>query len=401
MKGDAVSVFSTLFRFGELGRLRKAAKKRPTPETLGALAERYIALGKLEDASRVAEAGLARFPASERLRKVSTYAKKSRRKAQIAKLRAEMKERPTPSVYSQLADIQRELGNHEDALAICHQCIERFPLNENPYLIIGEIRLTRFISDRIGHDGVEAEQQLQRVVKLNGQNLKAHLLLGQLYFLIGALEPMRDHLEICLAISPGIPEFEDFLRHAEAGRFLSGSAHVEEDDFLDDEEGLTVDELIRSVEVERAFRNPPDAFPKNRLINTGNPTAKAVLDVEGLRANLGRIGAGDGIRNAVILDRDGEHLADLSDPDSLTRKQFSELVSEIVSTSEDASRRMDVGSFQWCTVEGNFGGVTISRVKNISLGMKFDPGVRPERAHRMLEGFASQNLTAEPEVTRA
>jgi len=401
MKGDAVSIFSKLLPFGELGRLRRAAKAGPSPETLGALAERYIALAKLDDASRVAEAGLARFPASERLRKVTVFAKKHRRKEQIARLRTEMRDHPTPSVFTQLAEIQRELGNFEDALTVCSQCIERFPLNENPYLIIGEIRLTRFISDRIAHDGVQAEQQLQRVVKLNGQNLKAHLLLGQLYFLIGAMDPMQNHLEIALAISPGIPDFEEFLEHAEAGQFESGSADVEEDDYLDDEEGLTVDELIRSVEVERSFRNPPDRFPQNRLIDTGIPAATAHLDVEGLRRNLRHIGAGDGIRNAVILDRDGEHLADLSDPDSLTRKQFSELVSEVVATSEDASRRMDVGSFQWCTIEGNFGGVTITRVRNISLGLKFDPCVRPERAHQMLEGFASQNLTTEPEVTRA
>jgi len=396
-----VSIFSRLFLFGKLRRLRKAAKNRPSPETLGALAERYIALGRLDDASRVAEAGLARFPASERLSKVSTYAKKSRRKGQIAKLRAEMRDHPTPSVYSQLAEIQRDLGNHEEALSISQQCLERFPLNENPYLIIGEIRLTRFISDRIGHDGLEAEQQLQRVVKLNEQNLKAHLLLGQLYYLIGALEPMRTHLEMGLALSPGSSEFEDFLRRADNGEFESGALDVEEDDFLDDEEGLSVEELIRSVEAARQFRNRLDDFPRNRLITTGGLVAKAHLDVEGLRRNIGQIGGGDGGLNAVILDRDGEHLADFSDPDSLTRKQFSELVSEVVTTARDASRRMDVGGFHWCTVEGNFGGITISRVKSISLGMKYDTSVKPERAHGMLESFASRNLTAEPEVTRA
>ena len=170
---------------------------------------------------------------------------------------------------------------------------------------------------------------------------------------------------------------------------------------MDDEEGLTVDELIRGTEVSRTFCNAPELFPRDKLITATGPAAQAYLDVEGLRSNLGRIGTGEGIQNAVILDRDGELLADLSDPESLTRKQFSELTSEIVATAEDSSRRMDVGSFQWCTIEGNFGGITINRVKSISLGMKYDHTVKPERAHRMLEGFASRNLTADPEVSRA
>ncbi|MEN8148781.1 MAG: roadblock/LC7 domain-containing protein [Planctomycetota bacterium] len=396
-----MGIFSKLVQGGELRRLRKAARKQASPETIGALAERYIALGRLDDAERTAEAGLGRFPASERLQKVCTFAKKHRRKEQIARLRKEMREHPTPSVYSQLAEIHRELGGHDEALTICRECIEKFPLNENPYLITGEIRLARFIADRIAHDGLESERQLQRVVKLNAQNLKAHLLLGQLYFFVGALEPMKQHLSNALTLSPGSTEIEEFLARADAGEYESGALEFEEDDFLDDEDGLTVDELIRSVEAARSLRNEVDLFPQNRLLTTTGPAAKAYLDVEGLRGNLGRIGTGDGIRNAVILDRDGEVLADMSDPDSLTRKQFAELVSDIVATSEDTSRRMDIGSFQWCTIEGNFGGITINRVKNISLGMKYDHTVKPERAHRMLEGFASRNLTADPEVSRA
>lgn len=402
-----MSILRKVKQFRELGRLRTEARTSPTPGTIGALAERYIALGRTEDAHRVAEAGLKRFPTSERLAAVRTFAKKQRLTSEITSLKREMSEHPTPAVYSRLAEIYRELGNFEQALSICEQCVERFPLNENPYLIIGEIRLTRFLQDQIAFDGLTAEKQLRRVVKLNAQNMKAHLLLAWLYHCVGALEETKAHVRSAIGLTPENPELEKFLRDLETRpqAFENALEPVESEDEEEDWDGVDDDpsiaDLIRAVEARGTFRNRPEACPASRLLpaSIGGPVAR--LDVENLKRNLRDVGHRPGVSNALILDRDGEILADCSQTDGLTRKQFSELVAEIQKTSEDASRRMDVGTFHWCTVEGAFGGIAINRVKNISVGMKFDTSLRPDRAQSLLDEFAARNLTAPPEVAHA
>lgn len=401
-----MSILRKVKQIRELGRLRSEARTSPTPGTIGALAERFIALGRTEDAHRVAEAGLRRFPTSERLLAVSTFAKKQRLTAEITSLKREMGERPTPAVYSRLADIYRELGNFEQALSICEQCVERFPLNENPYLIIGEIRLTRFLQDQIAFDGLTAEKQLRRVVKLNDQNMKAHLLLAWLYHCIGAAEETKAHVQSALRLTPENPELEKFLRELETRpqafeNALEPVASEEDEDWDPLDDDPSIEDLVRAVETRGGFRNRPETCPASRLLpsSIGGPTAR--LDVEGLKRNLRDVGHRPGVSNALILDRDGEILADCSQTDGLTRKQFSDLVAEILKTSEDASRRMDVGTFHWCTVEGAFGGIAINRVKSISVGMKFDTSLRPDRAQTLLDEFAARNLTAPAEVTRA
>jgi predicted regulator of Ras-like GTPase activity (Roadblock/LC7/MglB family) len=196
---------------------------------------------------------------------------------------------------------------------------------------------------------------------------------------------------------------ERYLREVEARPAPEPPAPVddEEDEDWFDESEATVDDLIRRVEQLGEFRDRPEDCPAFRLLPQTAGTAAARLDMENLKQNLREIGGRSGVDNAVILDRDGEPLADCSETDSLTRKQFSELVQEILKTSEDTSRRMDVGTFHWCTVEGAFGGITIAKVKSVSIGMKYDGQIRPERAHVMLQEFAARNFTAQPEVASA
>ena len=53
-------------QFWELRRLKAAARAHPSPATLGALAERYISFGRVEDAYRTAKQGISLFPTSDR-----------------------------------------------------------------------------------------------------------------------------------------------------------------------------------------------------------------------------------------------------------------------------------------------------------------------------------------------
>jgi tetratricopeptide (TPR) repeat protein len=332
---------------------------------------------------------MSMFPTSERLKKILNFAKKHRLQDEIARLRRELATRPSPLVYSQLAEIYQELGKAEQALGICEECIEKYPLNENPYLIIGEVRLGRFFSDLIAHDGLQAERQLRRVVKLNQQNVKAHMFLAQLAFAVGAYEESVKSIDSVLALSPGVPDLEAF----QAG--LAKRKGGEED------EGLTVADRIRQVEHLGSLVNQPDDFPGGRILPQHDAAGQAKLDEKALGQSMREIGRTPGVTNAVVVDREGQTLAGYTDAESIPVDAFTELVTEVVATSEDAARRMDVGKFQWCSLEGDFGGVAISRAKNLSVALMFTPQVKTDRAQSILEDFTSRNLTSPGEVPRA
>jgi tetratricopeptide (TPR) repeat protein len=372
----------------ELRRLKAAARANPAPATLGALAERFISMGRLDDAYRTARHGISLFPTSDRLAKVCTFAKKQRLQNELTRLRKELASRPAPIVYSQLAEIYGDLGKHDQALEICEQCIEKFPLNENPYLIIGGLRLRRFLSDLIAHDGLEAERHLKRVLKLNPANVKAHMLLGHLAYVVGGLSDAVERLKEVMAISPGSSEIEEFLEELQSR--LSSEEHEE----------LSLSDRIRDVEQLRTFANAPESFPGDRFGGTSGG-GSAELDFEQLRQSLSEFGARPGVTNALIMKRCGEPVACHAEPETLSTEAFTELVTDILGISEDAARRMDVGTFQWGSVEGSFGGVAVTSARDLSVAMMYDPKVKSDRAQSMLEDFTARNLTRPGEVSRA
>ncbi len=393
-----MSILNKVKQMRELNRLKKAAQQSPSPATLGTLAERYIAFGRTEDAYATAQRGLAMFPTSERLSAISTFAKKQRLQAQLTRLRRDIAERPNPTVYTQLASIYRELGNFDKALEICEQCLERFPLNENPYLIIGEVRLARFFQDLIAHDGLEAMKQLRRVSKLNSQNVKAPLLLARLYWAVGALNPMMEELRKVLALAPNHREISRFLREVEANPPDRPRLLDPEDEDIGE---LPVSELIREVEARGSLANPLEQFPlRDETAPPAVPRGGTHIDEERLRRALVELGKRPEVRNAVIVDRDGEPFAEYADMESLTRKQFAGLVTEVMRTAEETTRRMDMGSFYWCTVEGDFGGISLSRIRTAALAIKYD-SLKPREAHGLLEEFAARNLSPVQEVAGA
>lgn len=385
-----MSIGERLKRWRDLARLRAQVRRAPSPSAYGELAERLIAFGETDAALAAAEEGLRSFPDSERLSQVRLFAKKGRLTGQLRKLRDDVVRRPTPVVFTQLAAIYRELGQVDDALQTAQECAERFPLNENPYLIQGEIRLERFLRDLIARDAVLAEQALRRVARINGHNVKAHLLLAELYWLVGATAACRRHLRSVLTITPTARDVQDFVR--EVGT-PDGSEPEAQEDF---------EELARSVEEQGAFAHPAERFPNLRGTQGEAPRQRARLDVESLKTEVVALGSHEGVRNSIVLDKDGEALADSTDGMGLTRKQFAELVTAIAATADDASRRMDTGALVRAEIESPSGNITVARVRNLTVGILYADPLRGDRVWEILQDFVARNLTsAEREGARA
>lgn len=386
-----MGLFDRLRKSRELARLRRNARREPSPATFGELAERFIALGQTDDALRVAEQGLHVFPNSERLAQVRLFAKKKRLTGQIRRLREDILRRPSPLAYTQLAEIYRELGNDDDALGMASECAERFPLNENPYLIEGEIRLERFLRDQIARDAELAEQALAKVVRLNAHNVKAHTLLAELHYLVGALDTCRAHLRSILTIMPTARDAAEML-----GR-IDGIA-----DAPLPYEGAGLREWAQAVEESGEFAHSPASFPSEHPHLTGGPRRGTThVDAAGLAAEIASLAEQPGVRNAVVLDPDDRVLAQHAVDGSLGATQFAELVAAIRTTSDDASRRMDTGALVRAEIEGPGGNVTVTRIRRNTVALHYAEPLRTDRAWELLQDAIARHTTVSKEVARA
>lgn len=387
-----MTIADRLKRWRDLARLRARAKSDPTPGAWTELAERLIAFGEVDDALRAAEEGLRAFPDSERLAQVRLFARKGRMSGQIRQLKDDIVRRPSPAAYAQLAQIYRELGSHDEALEIAAQCAERFPLNEAPHLLQAEVRLERFLRDQVARDAITAEAALQRVVRLNGHNARAHLLLADLYHVAGALSACRTHLRLALSANPQARDVQEFLARIGADADAAG-APADEEDFRD---------AARRIEETGEFSNPPGSVPGARIEGpSGERRDRAQIDVDALRLRVVDLGAAEGVLNSAVLDRDGAVLADASASGGMPRRQFAELVGSVASTSDEASRRMDTGALVRAEIEGPAGNVTVARVRSYTIGVLYTAPLTPERVWARIEDLAARNVGAAREPAHA
>lgn len=385
-----VNIGDSLRRWRDLARLRAQVRRSPTPAAWGDLAERLIAVGSIDDALEAAEKGLRSFPDSERLASVRLFARRTRFAGQIRRLREDALRRPTPAAWTQLAALYREIGSDDEALEAARECADRFPLHESAHLLQGEIRLERFVEDRIARDAVVAAESLRRAAQLNPREPSAHALLGELCWLVDDLRACRVHLRALLALTPGDRAVQDFLR--ELGADAEGA----------DEAETSFEERAQRVEESGTLARSPDGFPGagRRSARTGRAGA-AELDVEALKRSVVELGSQPGVRASVVLGRDGEILADTSDGVGTTRREFADLVTALCATADDAGRRMDAGGLVRAELECPAGNVTAARVRGVTVGVRYDATLRPGEVWEIVQDFVARSLPGAAEGARA
>jgi tetratricopeptide (TPR) repeat protein len=384
-----MALVERLKRWRDVARLRKQVRANPSPTTYAELAERFVALSEPDEAVLVADEGLSLYPHADRLAHVRLFVKKSRLTGQIRKLREDLQRRPTPLAFSQLAQLYRELGSHDEALAIAAQCAERFPLSESAYLMQGEIRMDRFRRDLIAKDAVIAESALRQVLRLNGHNVTAHLRLAEVYHVVGMRAACAAHLREVLLLTPDARDVEEFLAADDA----AGAGAAPEDAFED---------LAGKVQSASAFTGDPERFPSPK---TGDeaPTAgsNTALDAPALCTAMAAFADHDGVRNAVLLDHDGKVVADHASADAIAKNHFAELIAEVRDAADDAARRMDTGSLVRADIEGPGMNLVVTRVRGLTIGVHYAEPMRSDLAWEIVQDFMARQLTAGREESDA
>ncbi len=382
------SVLEKLRKMSDLHRLRGAVKRAPTPAAFADLAERYISLGKIRDASRIAKRGLALFPSSERLASISTYLRKDGLKGEISRLKKQAATHPAPAVFNSLAHCYLELGDHERTLAICDECASRYPLNEKPYLVAGEVHAEKFFQHILANDGIEGEALLRRALRLNAQNLKARLILAQLYYAIGAL----DHFDAELAeIRRLSPDYEDLM-------IFRTAMEVPAEEDPSSTPGPSTAERCRAAEANRRFVHHPGRFPLSALTDPSSCICtEAHIDKARISDTVIELASHQGITNVMALGPDGRPVNMAGGTSQLSCEEFAALAAEILDTASDATRKMEFGALDWCTIEGDFGGITVNQLKGVALAASFGRPLKVGPARRLVGEFAARSLSAEGE----
>ena len=109
--------FLDFLQASPLKKLEAAAEENPSPETLSALAEKHMELGEFDQALLVADRGLQTFRQATRLREIVQFVRKKQSQARLKPLRDELRVRPSPLAYSQLAFLpflQLAISRHDE-----------------------------------------------------------------------------------------------------------------------------------------------------------------------------------------------------------------------------------------------------------------------------------------------
>ncbi len=363
--------FDKVFAGNPLKKLEEEVESNPSPEAVAALAQKHIELEQMEQALVVAERGLMTFKSASRLRDIVSFIKKKRSAEAIKRLRDEIRVKPSPSAYTQLGDIYRDLGDVDQALDILGECTERFSEETVAYRLIGQIRLENFLQEVIAYDGMHAWQALKKAKELSSDDSLARILLAQFYFSIGANALSVQELREELADSPTALDVKSFLDEVGDPQAL--------------DRDTTVEVLVERAEESGALTNSLQGFPRVRPGIAQRTGMAPKINPVATMAKVTELQATPGVLNLAILSRDGTAIASVANPGSMEPEAFRGLAEEVGRVAGEACRRMDIGSFVRGAVQFPHGGAAVIRRRGTTFAVYYGDPMKHDRAVPFLE----------------
>jgi hypothetical protein len=334
-------------------------------ETVLGKARQRLASGDFDEAHRIVEAGLMKFPEAEALRETELTIRRAQARAGMQSLKERIARERDPQAYEQLIQLYLEVDMPEEALRETRSYAQIHPDRDTPHLLLGEIHLQSYFEDLLARDAHSAHDHLVRAARLNAEAVKPRLLLAELYFCVGAdraLNVLAQSLE----------------RFAEADETLRPVIQaIREIKAPDTQE--SIDGIFERIEVKGALVREASAWPIRNRRNRG-----ALLTEERTRtAAKGVVKRGDA-EEVVVLRRGGGLLAHaVEDPTAggvrLTIPEGDEQVPDaglvgvartVARSVAPRAREFDLGAFKRCTVQGVFGTIVVGEVGGTVVGAR-------------------------------
>jgi len=397
--------FLEMFQGSPIRRLEKDAESNPSPDSLTVLAQKYLEMGEMDRAVEVAEKGIGLFRDASRLRDIVAFVRKKRSQEEIKRLRDELKVRPGPAAYAQLARLYRDLKDVDLALELLAECVERFSQDPVAYLMMAEIRLDNFFREMIAFDGLHALRALRRVREIDPQNSPGRIHLAQLYYAVGANGLCATLLREELAAFPMGLDLKEFVEN------LGAPAELEAD--------RTVESLLEHAEDAGALPNSLEGFPRFRGIWRPQPPPPRVNASALHEQAKSAADKSPGLRNLLVLalkqeertadaggktpgagekkagGREMVPVASCKGDGALEPEAFRALVSEVLAVASDSARRMDIGSFTRGGVQfPEGGGLAIHRSRGLCFAVLYRDPLKRDRAEAIAANLAGKAVGA-------
>lgn len=348
----------------EIRRLEEAARKTPSPNTLSALIKKCWEVGEKERAFLEVQAAREKYPESEKLSSLYSLIMREKRQPEMEALKKIIRDRPTPAAFAQLAEIYKDLEEEDTALKYCREAMEKFPNDDNPYLIMGELRLSRFYLDFLIKDGQMAIKNFEKACELNNKNYKSLLNLASIYLQIGAITKARQKLKNILLFAPEDDNIKEMLRICSE---IEKPAHED------------IDYLLQLAEEKRDLYYYLDK--KKRI-------AEYIPQPENFNVPLAAFKNIEEIQCILICDADGNLIAHHT-RENVDLNTHYEVASLICQTVHESSRQMDIGRFQKCYIEGPVGCMSIIASARVIYIAFAAPNVKGEQLDKHLQKLIS------------
>lgn len=356
-----------------LDELEREVLAHPTPQNMVLLVERYMAAGDDRKALEIARKAYEKFPDSEKVQVTFQNVRRIQLQAEIQELNQSLRKKPSKSHYERLADIyHRELGNRNKAFETALEGLSKFPASDGLHMVAGQIRMDRFHQDYVQNDFMEAVRHFERAVAINPRNYKALVSLGRLYAEVGAYAKAKPSLEQALRTSPGDEHAERLLEKVTEN--LPNTVR-------------NLDDALAEIESRRALS--PEGQELRKIFEPAPkgaaPPSVSPSKVEGFLVGFESM---NGYKCSVVLTRDGACVA-AHTRGMVPRERFARLVQEIYQCSEEASRKMDIGTFVSGEIESSAGRMVIAEWKNFIVGILAEPPAKKEDLDGAVEKFMS------------
>lgn len=370
-----MNLFQRLKIWKELKRLELRAREQPSPSTFVDLGQVYINLGMCDRTLAIAEEGLALFPDSSELRKLRKFSKKTQLTKRIEELRTRLNRSPEAALYRELAGLYLEMGDFGAVHGTCEECVRRFPDDAGIYLVLARARLTSFYRDLSSREGLEAVRCLERVLDLEGDNVKARRLLVDLLHRIGAFRPALQHLAMLERMLPGEQEL-----HALRQQLASGPG-----------EGDDIEVLFHNVEAVGRLPHVPVSRERHVKPRTGEEGIGRIRD------SLAQIAEMSGVRKAAYI-KGGKALVKGEIRDG--RDGFLRVVRIAAKAGRRYARRLDVGSFNKGVMDGSFGCICVCSFGEVVAAVQTDERGMVDRLLAELQELVAGSLFTSGGTTR-
>lgn len=328
-------------------------------------ARAQLGAGDFEEATRVVELGLERFPEAEALRELSLTLRRVKARSKVQDLKLRLSQGGDPVVYERLISTYHDMELPQDAREAAQAYALAHPGRDTPHLLLGEMYLQSFFEDLQARDGHRASEHLLRAARLNAQAIKPRLLLAELYFCIGAHKALH---VVGRALERIDPDDDTILPVLEAISAVPNSSKEE-----------SLEGLLAHVEADGRLLREPTMWP----LRTRRNREAQVLEARTHKtaAALVRKGVADEI---VVLRRNGTPLShaemvrgddDDADRGKVVVHDTSEeeaqaaglgvVARTISNTVSKQARDLDLGAFKRCSIQGPFGLVVVGSVSNV------------------------------------